>query len=138
MLEFPCKKKEEEEEEAAAASSNSNKKKESFDKNLQQMPRSPGSSNKKVVTTPTKGVQSWRKVFFWQNSMMLMSWSWVALLIGLTLHILTPLIMDNGQHIDRVVCMLKAPLLPFFFFFFFDDDTSYIHISPLSARLTSC
>lgn len=134
MLEFPCKKKGE--EEAAAASSNSNKKKESFDKNLQQMPLSPGSSNKNVVTTPTKGVQSWRKAFFWQNSMMLMSWSWVALLIGLTLHILTPLIMDNGQHIDRVVCMLKAPLL--FFFFFLDDDTSYIHISPLSVRLTSC
>lgn len=128
MLEFPCKKKEEAAAAAAAASSksksNSNSNKieiDIFDKNL-QLPLSlpgPGSNNKNVVTSPTKGVQSWRKVFFWQNSMMLMSWSWVALLIGLTLHILTPLILDNGQYIDRVVCWKPRSFFLSFFFFFF-------------------
>lgn len=61
-------------------------------------------ASRQVDVSPTKGVRSWRKVFFWQNPMMLMSWSWVTLFVGLALHVLTPLIMDNGQHVDRVVC----------------------------------
>lgn len=62
--------------------------------------------SRQVDRTPTKGVRSRRKVFFWQNAMMLMSWSWVTLFVGLALHVLTPLIMDNGQHVDRVSAVL--------------------------------
>jgi hypothetical protein len=49
---------------------------------------------------------SWRSiamVYLWQTSMMLMSWSWVAFLVGLTLHVIRVLLPWDPANADNKV-----------------------------------
>lgn len=41
---------------------------------------------------------NWNMMFVWQCPMMFVSWSWVCFLVGLVLHVCTPLIMDSSTE----------------------------------------
>ncbi|KAF2671527.1 hypothetical protein BT63DRAFT_423727, partial [Microthyrium microscopicum] len=60
------------------------------------------STSKKLRNNNFK--ESALRIYFWQNPLMLMSWSWVLFLMAFTLHIATPLIKHENWSVDSTVC----------------------------------
>ena len=72
-----------------------------FRKTAQIILRRPNSNPR--IDTSRRTFAEWNMLYVWQCPLMLMSYGWAFLLLGLTMHVCSPLIKKNGPDPRKVV-----------------------------------
>ena len=92
-----------------------------------------------------KGWTAMNILYVWQSPLMLMSWAWFSLLVGLTLHVCSPLIAGNASRDEvRIAIFYLAVGLGLFVNFLWTSASTYwtsriiygmdrFHIDPAEA-----